>query len=244
MDTPIPDDAAASAPLPPPSLSPLPDAAAWAPPDLAGGYVPGASVPPPAAPVPAGAPAALPPAPVPPGYAASPYGAPGYPVAYQPYAYAPNPDGPAAGLRYAGFGVRTLAYLVDGILLLVLALIASIPMGGFIQDGTVTTTAFGTTRSVQLNPAVQLFSTLLGAIYFIGFWTAMGRTPGQRLLNLRVLRAADGQPIGIGQALVRYIGLLISFVVIGLGVIWVALDPRRQGWHDKMANTFVVQEVR
>ncbi|HET7686351.1 MAG TPA: RDD family protein, partial [Candidatus Limnocylindria bacterium] len=36
-------------------------------------------------------------------------------------------------------------------------------------------------------------------------------------------------------------GLIISFVVILLGVIWVAFDSRKQGWHDKLAKTLVVR---
>ena len=50
----------------------------------------------------------------------------------------------------------------------------------------------------------------------------------------------DGTPITLGTAIVRWIGLVISFVVILLGVIWVGFDPRKQGWHDKMAGTIVV----
>jgi uncharacterized RDD family membrane protein YckC len=29
--------------------------------------------------------------------------------------------------------------------------------------------------------------------------------------------------------------------VILLGVIWVAFDSRKQGWHDKIARTLVIQ---
>jgi uncharacterized RDD family membrane protein YckC len=28
---------------------------------------------------------------------------------------------------------------------------------------------------------------------------------------------------------------------LGLGLIWVGIDPRKQGWHDKLANTVVVR---
>jgi uncharacterized RDD family membrane protein YckC len=44
-------------------------------------------------------------------------------------------------------------------------------------------------------------------------------------------------------ALLRYVGLVISFAVILLGVIWVAFDGRKQGWHDKIASTLVVRDA-
>jgi uncharacterized RDD family membrane protein YckC len=65
---------------------------------------------------------------------------------------------------------------------------------------------------------------------------------GNRLLGLRVVKL-DGSPVTLGTAIVRWIGLVISFVVILLGVIWVGFDPRKQGWHDKIAGTVVVRSV-
>jgi uncharacterized RDD family membrane protein YckC len=122
-------------------------------------------------------------------------------------------------------------------------LLVSPALGGFtttsrqIIDGTVTTVT-------TTNGAVQLFNFLLSAGYFIGFWTyGNGQTLGMRALRLRVVRAEDGHPITLGGAVIRYIGLFISFLVIFIGVIWVAIDPRRQGWHDKMASSFVVQQI-
>jgi uncharacterized RDD family membrane protein YckC len=63
---------------------------------------------------------------------------------------------------------------------------------------------------------------------------------GDKLLSLRVIRT-DGSDLTIVQALIRYVGLFISFIVIFIGVIWVAFDPNKQGWHDKIAGTYVVK---
>lgn len=46
--------------------------------------------------------------------------------------------------------------------------------------------------------------------------------------------------LGVGTALIRWLGLVVSCSVLFLGVIWVAFDPQKQGWHDKMASTYVV----
>lgn len=257
--------------LPPPSLSPKPldapppPSSPAAQPDIPGGAgMPGAGAPPPSPPPPPAPPAAQPPyqpyppaapaatpptappdpstlygaAPPPPYPPAPPYGGYGAPGYGQP---GPT-DGPAPGLRYAGFGIRTAAYLIDAVILFIVALIVSPALGGIT---TTSNTIIGNelVQSSSVNSAYLLFQILLGAIYFIGFWSLTSRTPGMMLLHLRVLRASDGKPISIGLGVVRYIGLLISFWVIFIGVIWVAIDARRQGWHDKMAGTFVVQEV-
>jgi len=86
--------------------------------------------------------------------------------------------------------------------------------------------------------------TLLGIIYFSYFWSSNspwpGQTVGDKLLSLRVIRT-DGSDLSIVQAFIRYVGLFISFIVIFIGVIWVAFDPNKQGWHDKIAGTYVVK---
>ena len=50
------------------------------------------------------------------------------------------------------------------------------------------------------------------------------------------------QPISWGKAILRYIGYIISGLVLLIGFIWIAFDARRQGWHDKIAGTYVVRK--
>ena len=80
-------------------------------------------------------------------------------------------------------------------------------------------------------------------IYFPFFWSTTGATPGQRVLGLRVV-AADGSQLSATKSAVRFLGLLVSFTVLGLGVIWIAFDKHKQGWHDKLAATLVIREDR
>jgi hypothetical protein len=42
--------------------------------------------------------------------------------------------------------------------------------------------------------------------------------------------------------LLRFVGYIVSGAVLSLGFLWVALDGKRQGWHDKLARTYVVHE--
>jgi uncharacterized RDD family membrane protein YckC len=92
-----------------------------------------------------------------------------------------------------------------------------------------------------VNYGANAISTLLGLVYFIGFWSLRGQTPGMMPFNMKVVRADDGGPVDLVRGLLRYVGLIISFAVIFIGVIWAAFDSRKQGWHDKIAGTVVVR---
>ena len=62
-----------------------------------------------------------------------------------------------------------------------------------------------------------------------------------KMLRLRVVRAADGGPVTGGQAVLRLIGFWISAAVFYLGFIWILFDSQRQGWHDKIASTVMIE---
>jgi uncharacterized RDD family membrane protein YckC len=125
----------------------------------------------------------------------------------------------------AGFWIRVVAFIIDSIILYVINLI----VGAVLNPSTTGRTGI---------------QTLLGIIYFSYFWSSNspwpGQTVGDKLLSLRVIRT-DGSDLSIVQAFIRYVGLFISFIVIFIGVIWVAFDPNKQGWHDKIAGTYVVK---
>jgi len=159
------------------------------------------------------------------------------PMAQKPAGWssaAPAKAGPAAGLVYAGFWVRVLAFIIDAIALGILtSALAPLFGAGMMFDPS--TTRF------EFDYANSGLNTLLGLVYFIGFWAWRGQTVGMMPFNLRVVSADTGEKIDVVRGLLRYVGLIISFVVILIGVIWVAFDARKQGWHDKIANTLVVR---
>jgi uncharacterized RDD family membrane protein YckC len=75
------------------------------------------------------------------------------------------------------------------------------------------------------------------------FTALAGATLGQRALGLRVVRGDGGRP-GFLRALVRVIGLLAGFAPGGLGVLWIAFDREKRGFHDHLARTYVVRGGR
>ena len=125
----------------------------------------------------------------------------------------------------AGWGTRALAIIIDAI-------------GIGIIAGAVSSILGSGTASTQY----QVLSILLQAAYFTYFWSAAGKgqTLGSRALNIRVVKT-DGSYLDYGGAFLRYIGFVISCVAFFLGVIWAAFDAQKQGWHDKIAGTYVVK---
>ena len=125
----------------------------------------------------------------------------------------------------AGWGTRALAIIIDAIGIGIIASVISSILGG---DATGTQS--------------QGISTLLQAVYFTYFWSAAGKgqTFGSRALNIRVVKT-DGSYLDYVSAFLRYVGFFISCVVFLIGVIWAAFDAQKQGWHDKIAGTYVVR---
>ncbi len=209
-------------------------------------------------PPPGGPPPAYPPTPPaypPAGYPAPGYPPPaGYPVApgYAPPGYPPagypapgSPWGvPQPTTRYAGFWIRFVAYVIDQILLgIVIGIVikASAAIIVTCPAGTINLTTSCAGGVVSYSPVFYLMLLLLIA-YYIVLWS-MGGTLGQRALGIRVVDATSGKPIGIGRSFVRFIGFVISAVVIDIGLMWAGWDPRKQGWHDKMASSVCLRNA-
>ncbi|HEY8633745.1 MAG TPA: RDD family protein [Candidatus Dormibacteraeota bacterium] len=187
-----------------------------------------------------------PPPPPPPsgGYPPPPPPSGGYPPAPplpQPGGYpAPQSYGQ---VTYGGFWIRLVAYIIDAVIIfiptfvigLVIGLIAAASAGAANNSSNANAIA-GSGASV----VVDLIAFVITVGYFVYFW-GKGQTIGMRVFHLRVADAVTGQPIGYGRAALRYLGYIISAIVCYIGLIWAAFDGRKQGWHDKIANTVVLQ---
>jgi uncharacterized RDD family membrane protein YckC len=209
---------------PPPPPGDLP------PPPPPGGYMP--PPPPPGGYTP-------PPPPPPGGYMPPPPMGGGYP-APQPagaYGYAPQ-------VRYGGFWIRFVAVFIDGIIVsiptFILGLIVGVIYGvaSGVSGNNNNPTANSAFTGVQA--LIDLFAFVISVGYFVYFW-GRGSTLAMRLFHLRVADATTGLPIGYGRAALRYVGYILSVIVCYIGLIWAAFDSRKQGWHDKIASTVVLQ---
>jgi uncharacterized RDD family membrane protein YckC len=148
-----------------------------------------------------------------------------------------EPAGPAPGFEFGGFGARLLAYIID-----VLVILGAL-LGVFVLTLPFAAIGSSTSRWSASVVIITVVYVVLLIGYFPWFWARGGATPGMRIMHLRVVRDADGQPISTGQALMRLLGYLISGWIVYLGFIWILIDKRRRGWHDLIAGTVVVKEL-
>ena len=87
----------------------------------------------------------------------------------------------------------------------------------------------------------QVLEAVISFGYYILLTAAFGATLGKMALGMRVVDES-GQKAGFLKVLVREtIGKIVSAIVVFLGFIWILFDGNRQGWHDKIGGTFVVE---
>jgi uncharacterized RDD family membrane protein YckC len=153
-------------------------------------------------------------------------------------AWVPPVSGPAPGVAYASGGSRLVAYIIDAVITWLLIIVVSIVLGGVMAAGA-SANSGAVAGSGLLVWFLAIFVIWLG--YFPFFWARGGATPGMKMLHIRVVREVDGGPVTGGQAILRLIGYWISSFIFYLGFIWILIDAHKQGWHDKIANTVVIE---
>ncbi len=135
-------------------------------------------------------------------------------------------------VMYAGLVTRTIAIVIDALLIDAAALAAT---GAVLLLESV----FGHARvhhGLAITAGAVLFA-LWVVFYFVTFWTTTGQTPGSRVMQIR-LACADSGPVGAGRALVRLVGMVLSLPLLWgyLPILWTA---RRRTAFDLLAGTVV-----
>lgn len=135
-------------------------------------------------------------------------------------------------LEYAGFWIRTGAAIIDSILLLIIIMpLLTLLYGAGYWTSTIYGTGFWN----------FILNYILPAVAIIVFWVYKSATPGKMLLKLSIVDARTGGKPTTGQFIGRYFGYYVSTIPFFLGLIWVGIDRRKQGWHDKLAGTVVIR---
>lgn len=131
---------------------------------------------------------------------------------------------PTSTSTRAGFRRRFLAFWIDNLILALISFSAGITIMG-----------------ARMGTFSFPFHFILAVGYYTLFWVKQnGQTLGKRLMGIRVVKE-DGSPMDIGTSLIRYVGYIISGFVFCLGYLWIIWDSKKQGWHDKIAHTYVVE---
>jgi uncharacterized RDD family membrane protein YckC len=129
-------------------------------------------------------------------------------------------------MNFAGFWVRTGAYLIDGILLWVVqVVIAYAFFGGF--------------SFTESNLGLSLVSFLIGVTYFTGMESSFRQaTLGKMAVGIQV-GDSNGEQLSFANALGRYFAKFLSAIILCIGFMMAGWDDKKQGLHDKLANTYV-----
>lgn len=142
--------------------------------------------------------------------------------------------------QYAGFWRRLLAYILDYFLFS--AVIA--PFLVLIYGRDYFYWSAEQTEIFAIYGLADFFLTiLLPVLLIIGFWVKLGATPGKLLLDCRVVDANTLQPVSWKKAPLRFVAYAASALPFCLGFVWIAVDKRKQGLHDKLAKTLVLHQA-
>ncbi|NKF21288.1 RDD family protein [Solimonas marina] len=136
----------------------------------------------------------------------------------------PQPD-----VQYVGFWARVLASFVDTFV----SLFVLVPLALLLR-----TVGIGIANG---DPYASTITQLLLALIVIAFWMARMATPGKMVIDAVIVDARSFGKPSLRQFVVRYLGYFVSTIALFLGLLWVAFDARKQGWHDKLADTVVIR---
>lgn len=141
-------------------------------------------------------------------------------------------DAPVVGeqkLEYAGFWIRVVAYIIDSIVLSVVLGVIGFGLIG----GAVAMESFGLIIGVYLFYFVVVF-----AYFTVMESSSRQATLGKMAVGIKVGNE-QGQRISPANALGRVASKILSGLILYIGYIMVGFDTRKQGLHDKLANTVV-----
>ena len=126
----------------------------------------------------------------------------------------------------AGFWLRFLANLCDGIMVAIISLPFAI----------VTASTTGAVASV-----VQWIQFVV-SFFVLAYWVGtQGGSPLRRKLGVFILDQEDGSFIGQRRAAQRIMMSWISGIALLIGYLSMLWNPQRQTWHDRVAKSVVVK---
>ncbi|MEJ0098832.1 MAG: RDD family protein [Pseudomonadota bacterium] len=151
-----------------------------------------------------------------------------------------------ADLEYVGFWPRFGAQVIDSIIVtiittLLLSLIPGPASTGDLEQMLDTDPADISLYSLLPGPMDLFVGVVLPGVAIVWLWRKREATPGKLAIGARVVDAQTGNAITLRQGIVRCLGYFVATLPLCLGLLWIAFDPRKQGWHDKLAGTVVVR---
>ena len=135
-------------------------------------------------------------------------------------------------LKYVGFWKRTVAVLVDTFLIILVTLPILIWVYGI---------EYLNNEHMEKGSLDFIINYVFPTIVVILLWKYYQATPGKMIFKATIVDAKTGGKPTFKQWIIRYLGYFVSLLPFGLGYFWVAFDKKKQSFHDKLANTLVIQ---
>ncbi len=132
---------------------------------------------------------------------------------------------------HAGFGIRLVAFFIDGLILSFAFGLISFATGMQFNSGIF---------QVIYNPG-SVLSFLLAMSYFVYFETSEKQaTLGKSIMGLKVIKQ-NGSKMMMKDSILRYIGKILSAFIFMIGYIMAIFDEEKRALHDRIAETYVVK---
>lgn len=137
--------------------------------------------------------------------------------------------------QYVGLATRTVAFVIDVLVIDVVAVVVAAAVA-------LIASVFYFPKDLQtILKWIGLGAYVLWLFgYFVGFWSATGQTPGNRVMQIRVVTAA-GDRVKPHRGIVRVIGLVLAALPLFAGYMLVLFDRKRRGLQDRLARTVVIE---
>lgn len=129
--------------------------------------------------------------------------------------------------NYAGFGVRFIAALIDGVLIGIINTAISYMLTAVLGEG-------AGSLSMILNLALSIG-------YYVWYQHKEGQTIGKKAMKIKVVTYDGKTPTLFAFFLRDIVGKAVSAILLFIGYFMVLWDPKKQALHDKIANTYVIR---
>ncbi|MFT5484414.1 MAG: putative RDD family membrane protein YckC [Halieaceae bacterium] len=137
-----------------------------------------------------------------------------------------------------GLGRRLVTMTYDSLLVAAFAMLITALLLG-VRTLTMGSEAVAKQGIGSDRPLLQLllFFGIFG--FYCAFWRLRGQTLGMQAWRIKLVSDFGGNP-SIWQCFVRYLGAIISLTCLGVGYLWVLVDPEQRSWHDHLSDTRLI----
>ncbi|MCB1762069.1 MAG: RDD family protein [Gammaproteobacteria bacterium] len=144
---------------------------------------------------------------------------------------------PSTSTNAPGLFRRLGAMLYDTLLVTGLLLMAIVPV--VVLLGSIEGWDQIDTGSLRRNPFYIAYLLSVPLLFFVGFWKLTGQTLGMRTWRIRLM-GDQGNAVSWRAAIVRYFAAMLSWAPLGLGFLWILIDPEKLAWHDRLSHTRLI----